>query len=101
MGTFILKRNEQMVPSFPIGRLKRLEDNAGTGGGAAADFVDNEVVSGSGTSFTLANAPIAGSVKLHGRGQRLKVTTDYSITGSAITTVDSWAAGDLIADYRK
>lgn len=70
-------------------------------GGTATDFVDNEVVSGSGTSFTLANAPIAGSVKLHGRGQRLKVTTDYSITGSAITTVDSWAAGDLIADYRK
>ena len=33
--------------------------------------VENEVVSGSGTSWTLANTPIAGSVKVWGAGVRL------------------------------
>lgn len=63
-------------------------------------FVDNEVVSGSGTSWTLANTPIAGSVKLHA-GTRLVPGDDYTISGVSITTTNSYPAGALIADYRK
>jgi hypothetical protein len=66
-------------------------------------FVENEVVSGSGTSWTLANTPVSGSVKLWGAGTRLTpgAGNDYTITGSAITTATSYSTGALIADYRK
>jgi hypothetical protein len=64
-------------------------------------FVENELVSGSGTTFTLANTPIAGSVKVFGLRNRLYLTTDYTISGSVITTVDTYSAGDIMADYRK
>lgn len=62
--------------------------------------INNEVVSGSGTSFTLASTPIVGSVKVYAGRNRLYPTTDYSITGASITTVLSWATGDLLADYQ-
>src|SRR5579872_3625737 len=54
--------------------------------------VENEVVSGSGTSFTLANTPVSGSVKVWGAGIRLTpgAGNDYTITGSAITTTTSY-----------
>lgn len=64
-------------------------------------FIDNEVVSGSGTSFTLANTPIAGTVHVFGLGQRLKLTTDYSISSTTITTVGTFNSGEIIADYQK
>jgi hypothetical protein len=70
------------------------------GGGSSPNFTDSEVVSGLGTSFTLANTPIVGSVHLYARGQRLTPVTDYSITGTAITTVRTWLTGNLLADYR-
>lgn len=77
----------------------------GTGGTVVytATFVDNEIVSGSATTFTLANTPVAGSEHIFAVGQRLKVGAgnDYTISGVTITTANSWAAGDLIADYRK
>jgi len=65
--------------------------------------VVNEVVSGSGTSWTLANTPVAGSVKLFGAGQRLTpgAGNDYTISGANITTVNSYSAGQLLADYNK
>jgi len=69
--------------------------------GTSASFVDNETVAGSGTAFTLANTPTSGSVHLYGLGQRLVLTTDYSITGTSVTTVSTWSAGDIVADYRK
>lgn len=69
---------------------------------AATSFVDNEVVSGSGTSFTLANTPIAGSEHIFGNGQRLTPGgVDYTIAGAAITMVNSFSAGTVLADYRK
>lgn len=68
------------------------------GGGNA--MVDNEVVSGSDTTFTLSQMPVAGTVHLYALGQRLKLTTDYSISGVDITTVSSWSAGELTADYQ-
>ena len=64
-------------------------------------FVENEVVSGSGTSWTLANTPVAGSVKLYAGGIRLTPTSDYTITGTAITTSISYSTGALTGDYRK
>ena len=64
-------------------------------------FVENEVVSGSGTTFTLANTPVVGSVKVYGNGQRLTLTVDYTIAGAIITTVGSWSATNITADYRK
>jgi hypothetical protein len=65
--------------------------------------VENEVVSGSGTSWTLANTPVSGSVKLWGGGSRLTPGggNDYTISGATITTANSYPAGSLIADYRK
>jgi hypothetical protein len=62
--------------------------------------INNEVVSGSGTSFTLANTPVLGSLRLFGAGQRLTPGgVDYTISGANITTVNSYNAGDLLADY--
>jgi len=62
--------------------------------------VENEVVSGTGTSWTLANTPVSGSVKLYA-GTRLQPSTDYSISGATITTTSSYPTGALTADYRK
>lgn len=64
--------------------------------------VENEVVSGSGTSWTLSATPIAGSVKLWGGGIRLTpgVGNDYTISGTSITTANSFPAASLLADYR-
>lgn len=69
-------------------------------GGGLNTFVYNEVVTGSGTSWTLANTPVAGTQAIYANGQRLTPTVDYSITGVAITTVDSWVAGTILADYQ-
>jgi len=69
---------------------------------SSLNFVDNETVSGSGTTYTLANTPIVGSEHIFARGQRLAVGLgDYTISGKIITTTASWASGDLLADYRK
>lgn len=75
------------------GRL--LVSSTGTSGTA----VYNEVVSGSGTSWTLAHTPVSGTLLLYANGQRLTPTTDYSLSGATITTVTSWASGTLLADY--
>ena len=68
--------------------------------GAASTFVNNEVVSGTGTSFTLASTPLLGTEHLTAGRNRLYPTTDYTISGTAITTVLTWATGDLLADYQ-
>ena len=80
-------------------RLRMLLHGGG-GGGSSTVFIDDEVVAGSGTTWTLSGTPISGSLKLYALGQRLKLTTDYTITGSNVTTVSSWNAGELLADYR-
>lgn len=68
-------------------------------GGSSGTAVYNEVVSGSGTSWTLANTPTAGTQTIYANGQRLTPTVDYNISGAGITTVDSWLAGTILADY--
>jgi hypothetical protein len=63
--------------------------------------IENEIVSGSGTSWSLANTPAAGSVALFAAGIRLTpgIGNDYTIVGTAITTVVSYPAKSLLADY--
>lgn len=73
----------------------------GTTGLKEANMVDDEVVGGSDTSWTINYIPIAGSFKLYANGQRLRVTDDYTISGTTITTTQSWEAGTLLADYRR
>ena len=67
--------------------------------GATGTAVYNEVVSGSGTAWTLAHTPTTDTLMLYANGQRLTPTVDYSLSGTAITTVTSWATGTLLADY--
>ena len=72
-----------------------------------ATFVDNEVPSGTldsiNDTFTLANTPIAGSVKIYQNGIRLKGGgIDYNVSGSTITFSTAPQAFDiLLCDYRK
>lgn len=69
-------------------------------GGTGNAFTYNEIVSGSGTTFTLANTPVSGLYAIYGQGQRLYPTADFTISGAVITTVNSWLAGNLLADYQ-
>jgi hypothetical protein len=69
--------------------------------GALGTLIENEVVDGSGTSWTLANTPITGSVKLYAGTRLIPGGNDYSISGANITTNSSYPLGALIADYRK
>lgn len=65
------------------------------------EWIDNELVAGSGTTFTLAFTPKLGSVKLFATGTRITVAAgDFTISGKIITTTLSWLAGDIVADYR-
>lgn len=68
--------------------------------------VYNEIVSGSGTTFTLAHTPLAGTVRLYAGGNsepqtgRLAPTTDYTVSGAVITMLNgSFDAGSILADY--
>jgi len=82
-------------------RVEELMHGGGSGSATSATFVYNEVVAGSGTSFTLANTPVVGTVQLFGIGQRFTPTVDYTIVGASITTVNSWNTGDILSDYQK
>lgn len=70
--------------------------------GSSANLIDNEIVSGSGKSFTLANTPVLGSEHIYAEGARLYpgVGNDYTISGKNITTANSWTTGTILADYR-
>jgi hypothetical protein len=71
--------------------------------GNLAFMIENEVVSGSGTSWTLAFTPVPNSVALYASGVRLTpgIGKDYTINGIAIVTVESYTAGTLLADYQQ
>lgn len=67
-------------------------------------FVDNEVVSFSGTSGTLAGSPVSGSQHLFKNGIRQTPgeDNDYTISGADITLLVAAVSGDqFICDYRK
>jgi hypothetical protein len=73
---------------------------------AGANFADSEVVSGSGTTWTLAHTPIATPlivVMVGGFGGvtlLLSQTPGFTITGTAVTTTNSYLAGAIYAWYR-
>lgn len=73
-----------------------------TGGGSSTTSVSEEVPSGSGTSFTLANTPTSGTLKLYrgGSRQQLGIGNDYTLSGTTITLAVALSADEiLIADY--
>jgi hypothetical protein len=70
--------------------------------------VYNEIVSGSGTTFTLAHTPVAGTVRLYAGGNSEPQTgrllpgagNDFTISGAVITMLNgSFDAGTILADY--
>ena len=72
------------------------------------NFVTEETpsgsINGSNTSFTIANTPTAGTVKLYLNGVRQKsgAGNDYTITTNTITMTTAPISGDvLIANYMK
>lgn len=74
----------------------------------SANFVYSEVpsgtINGSNTSFSLANTPIAGTVRLYLNGlrQRAGAGNDYTISGATITMLTAPLSGEYLeADYRK
>lgn len=69
---------------------------------SATTFLYNEVVAGSGTTFTLANTPVSGMYAIYGMGQRLTpgAGNDFTISGATLTMANSWGAGDILADYQ-
>lgn len=90
----------------PATRLVSLADTTSGGGLSSSNFVFNETPSGTingvNATFTLANTPTAGTVRIFLRGLRMTLTTDYTISGSTITMINIPDTGDdLIADYLK
>ncbi|MEO7653595.1 MAG: hypothetical protein ABIZ80_24315 [Bryobacteraceae bacterium] len=110
--------NERAVWVNSLGELETVAGNVadcvhvdGTAGpcGASVDFIDAETptgtVNGANTAFTLAQAPSpALSLSLFRNGVLLKPSTDFSLTGSAVTFTgpaipQTW--DQLIAYYRR
>lgn len=59
-------------------------------------------VDGSNVTFSIANSPLSGSVKIYLDGQRLALTADYTISSTTITFVEAPVVGSvLLADYIK
>ncbi len=72
-----------------------------TNTGSSPNFADNEVASGSGTTYTLAHTPVAGSQHVYGAGVRLTSGNDYTISSATITIINgSYATGEVLCDYR-
>jgi hypothetical protein len=76
------------------------------GEGSPLNFANNEIVSGSGTNWTLAHSPSPTASlmlfwSLPGFGGILLLPpTDYTLEGNAVTTTHSLRAGALHAFYR-
>ena len=72
---------------------------------AVGEFVHDETptgaVNGSNTSFTTANAPVAGTLIVYEGGVRKLLTTDFSLSGSTITMTYAPPSGSYLrVDYR-
>lgn len=64
-----------------------------------ATLVYNEIVDGDTNTFTLANTPVAGTVRVYGNGQRLYPPEEFTVTGAVITTDAEWPEGTILSDY--
>ncbi len=71
------------------------------GSGGTPVWAEDLTPQGPGTTFTLANTPIVGSVRLFRGGSYQSVTnSDYSISGAIITLSTTLQTGEvLVADY--
>ena len=97
--TDINNRLAQQIATLRGDVMRNYGGHGGSGGGTTTTAVYNEVVAGSGTTFTLAHTPVLGSEQLYAIGQRLTLTVDYTILGKVITTLSSWVAGQILADF--
>lgn len=75
---------------------------------SAASFIDEEVptgdINGVNTAYTLANTPVATSVKVYLNGQRLKNGGgfDWTLSGTTLTLTYAPETSDvLVVEYRK
>ena len=95
--------------------IRTLPDEAGQLSGAESNWVIAEVavgrfkhdetptgaVNGSNTSFTTANAPVAGTLIVYEGGARKLLTTDFTLSGSTITFTYAPPQGSYVrVDYR-
>jgi hypothetical protein len=94
------KQNVNKIYKMMLGLTAKMIIDIGNSS-SIGTLIDNEVVSGSGTSWTLANTPISGSVKLYAGTRLIGGGNDYTISGANITTISSYPTGALVADYRK
>lgn len=105
MALITFQDKDKTLPTSDVRRKIREEDineiKTVVNTNATTAIVENEVPSGSGTSFTLANTPVSGSVKLYRNGLRQSTPGDYSITGASITLTSTIGSDTLLADYRK
>jgi phage-related tail fiber protein len=75
-------------------------------GGSTSTIVEGEVPSGSingvNAAFTIANSPVAGSVKVYLRGLRMRGGgVDYTLSDTTITFVTAPTTGsEILVDYR-
>jgi hypothetical protein len=79
---------------------------AAAGGLIASNFVTSETpsgtINGANATFTLANTPTTGTLRLYMNGVRQTPTTDYTIATATITMVTAPITGSvLLADYMK
>lgn len=83
-------------------KFEELMHGSGKSTGGSSTFVYNEIVSGSGTSFTLSKTPLTGAQQIYGEGQLLTpgALNDYTISGENITTTNSFATGAITATYQ-
>jgi hypothetical protein len=100
----VIDRNARVINFKGTGITSIVRNSSGVidvtiGGGT---FVDNEIVSGSTTTFTLSQTPVAGTVHVYALGQRLTpgAGNDFTISGAVITTISSYPAGAILADYQ-
>ena len=91
----------RLLVDASTGRLKVSADLSGL-------FVESETPTGAinnaNKTFTLANTPTVGTVKLYVNGLRQEVgaTNDYTISGATITMITAPPTGSrILADYRK
>ncbi len=72
--------------------------------GGVGTQVNNEIpsgtINGTNVTFTLANTPIAGTLKLRLNGMWLQSGVDYTLAGTTITFINPPETGsNLYADY--
>lgn len=107
----LLQGDERVDISAIKGLMEKLEEIKQTRmggtyfGGAKSRFIDDETLSGNidgiNTIFTITKSPIQGSLKVYVNGQRMRVTTDYTLANKTITFITPPPTNSiLLADFR-